>query len=317
MSIIEKAIEKLNKKSMLEKADERAQQSSQSPKVEAQRQQSAQPQDSQPAKNKSVDARSQKSVESQPQKMIKLRLDILRENGMVVPDNTRSSIADEYRLIKRPLIMNAFGQGASIVDNANLIMVSSSVPGEGKTFTAVNLAMSIAMERDKHVLLVDADVARPSVSRLLKLPPSPGLIDMLVDHEVSFQDVVLKTDVPTLSILPSGRAHPHSTELLAGNEMGNLAHELSQRYSDRIVIFDSPPLLATTEAGVLANHMGQVVMVVESGKTQQKTVKEALSRLTGPEIIGFVLNKTIGGVMGGEYDYSYGNYYYGGSMTES
>ena len=307
MSTIEKAIEKMGKKSTVEKAD-------------------ASKRDEEPV-SESVDSAvmAEQQIESDDiatssdtntsSKYVKLDFNILRMNGMVVPDNTRSRIADEYRLIKRPLIMNAFGQGASVVEHANLIMVTSSVPGEGKTFSAVNLAMSIALERDKHVLLVDADVARPSISELLQLGDNPGLIDLLIDEDIDFSEAVLKTNIPNLTILTSGSTHPHSNELIASNEMARLTDELSKRYSDRIVIFDSPPLLATTEAGVLANHMGQVVMVVASGKTQQSMVKEALARLNGPEIIGFILNKTIGGVMGGEYDYSYG-YYGGGYASE-
>jgi len=310
MSIIEKAIEKMNKKSTVEASVEKHLSASR-PEATAPRQSQVKEQVSRQATP--AHERTLTETKNTVAKSIKLDFNILRNAGMVVPDNTRSRIADEYRLIKRPLIMNAFAQGATIVEHANMIMVTSSVPGEGKTFSAVNLAMSIALERDKHVLLVDADVARPSVSKLLHLGKNPGLIDMLVDDNVEFGDVVLKTNVPNLSILPSGKTHPHSTELLSSNEMARLTDELSRRYSDRIVIFDSPPLLATTEAGVLANHMGQVVMVVESGKTQQKLVKEALSRLNGPEIIGFILNKTIGGVMGGEYDYSYG--YYGGGYA--
>lgn len=305
MSIIEKAIEKMNKKSTVEKADAGKSNEGKDPASA-----NVQAKASQPEENLSPVA---KPGTGKYSNSIKLDFNILRMNGMVIPDNTRSHIADEYRLIKRPLIMNAFGQGASVVEHANLIMVTSSVPGEGKTFSAVNLAMSIALERDKHVLLVDADVARPSISELLQLGENPGLIDILVDGNVDFSDAVLKTNVPNLTILPSGRTHPHSTELLASNEMARLTDELSKRYSDRIVIFDSPPLLATTEAAVLGNHMGQVVMVVESGKTQQSLVKEALGRLKGPEIIGFILNKTLGGVMSGEYDYNYG--YYGGYAT--
>jgi len=296
MSIIEKAIEKKNKEKSVEKETEKS-------KAENNKTVETKPE----IIDRAVETNAA-TTDNEVSKSIKLDFSALRQAGMFVPDNTNSRIENEYRVIKRPLIMNASGKGASIVDNANLIVVTSSLPGEGKTFSAVNLAMSIAMERDKHVLLVDADVARSSISKLLHLDEKSGLIDMLVDEHVDFSDVVIKTDLPNLSILPSGRTHPHSTELLASNEMAAFTTELSKRYSDRIVIFDAPPLLVTTEASVLANHMGQVVMVVEAGKTQQSQVKEALARLNSPEIIGFILNKTIGGVMGGEYDYSYGYY---------
>ena len=307
MSTIEKAIEKMGKKSTVEKAD-----------ASKQEVETALPTgDDQIAveQHASISETVSSTDINSTQLSVTIDFNLLRMNGMVVPDDTRSRIADEYRLIKRPLIMNAFGQGASVVEHANLIMLTSSVPGEGKTFSAVNLAMSIALERDKHVLLVDADVAKPSISRLLQLGDKRGLIDILIDNNINFSDVVLKTNVPNLTILTAGTIHPHSNELIASNEMAKLTDELSKRYSDRIVIFDSPPLLATTEAGVLANHMGQVVMVVESGKTQQSMVNEALSRLNGPEIIGFILNKTLGGMMSGEYDYNYG--YYGGYASSN
>jgi exopolysaccharide/PEP-CTERM locus tyrosine autokinase len=227
---------------------------------------------------------------------------------MLTPDAVRSRLAEEYRLIKRPLLMNAFGKGASVVEHPNLIMITSALPGEGKTFSSINLAMSIAAELDHTVVLVDADVARPAVARVLGIEPEPGLIDVLVDEKLDLSDVLIKTDVEKLSVIPSGHHHPQSTELLASEHMRRITTELSQRYSDRIVIFDSPPLLVTSEASVLANLMGQVVLVVESEHTPQSAVKDALGLLHGPEILGFILNKSIRGTFGGDYYYTYGDY---------
>lgn len=233
--------------------------------------------------------------------------------GIVTPDAPRSQVADEFRVIKRPLIGNAKGKGAAPVKNGNLIMVTSAMPGEGKSFTSINLAMSIAMELDNTVLLVDADVARPSVLNLLGLPPTKGLLDVLLDESLDLSSVMLRTSVEKLSILPSGTPHQRATELLASEAMNRLIDEIASRYPDRIIIFDSPPLLVTTEARVLASHMGQVVIVVEAERTPHSTIKQALATIESCPIKLMVLNKTRNVSAGGYYGYySYGGYGYGG-----
>jgi len=244
---------------------------------------------------------------------IALDLDLIRQLGMLVPDSRRSRIKEEYRHIKRPLLMNASGKGATVTEYSNLIMVTSSRPGEGKTFTACNLAMSIATEPDRTVLLVDADVVKPSLSKLFDLDSRVGLVDFLVEDNLDLSDVLIETNIPSLTILPAGNTHHLSTELLASKNMRQLAHEMSKRYPDRIVIFDSPPLLATSEASVLASLAGQVVMVVEAEKTRQAMVKEALALLNPNAIMGFVLNKTRSGrsLDYGSYGYDYDGYGYG------
>ncbi len=232
----------------------------------------------------------------------------LEERGMLTPEAASGQLAEEYRMIKRPLLVNAFGEGAEVIPHANLVLVTSSLPGEGKTFTAVNLALSIAAERDKTVLLIDADVVKPATSRLFDAHERPGLIDVL-EREQPLADVLLRTDIPKLTLLPAGRRHSHATELLASEEMRRLAQEISKRYPDRMVIFDSPPLLATTQASVLATHVGQVVLVVEAESTPQYIVKEAADMLGACEVVGCVLNKTKQGFGLGYYAY-YGYKYY-------
>ena len=226
--------------------------------------------------------------------------------NLLVPDTRRSRIKEEYRNIKRPLLMNVDGKGATIVEHANLIVVTSARPGEGKTFTACNLALSIATERNRSVLLVDADVIKPAVAKTLGFEADLGLVDFLIDDQLDLAEVLVDTNVPSLTVLPAGNQHHLSTELLAGENMQRLAVELSRRYPDRVVIFDSPPLLATTESSVLARLMGQVVMVVEAGRTQQSQVKEALALLDPNQIVGFVLNKTRGFLGPDYYGYGYG-----------
>lgn len=238
---------------------------------------------------------------------IALDLERLGAAGFVTPDNPRSLIAEEFRVIKRPLLANVAGSSAAPIRNANLIMVTSSLPGEGKSFTAINLAMSIAMELDRTVLLVDADVARPSLPRVLGLSEKNGLLDVLQNRSLNLADVLLRTNVDKLTILPAGMPDAHATELLASDAMGRLLDEIARRYSDRVVVFDSPPLLLTTEARVLATRMGQIVFVVRAEETPQQAVKEALGTIEACPVKLLVLNqaRNVENVAYG-YDYGYG-----------
>ena len=235
-------------------------------------------------------------------KSVNIDLQRLREGGMIAPDGDKTPLAEEFRVIKRPLLKNAFGSGASI-RNGNLIMVTSAFPREGKSFCAINLAMSIAMERDRTVLLVDADVARPSIPQKFGIAPDVGLMDVLLDSHVSLSDAIVRTNVNKLALLPAGRPHRQATELLASEAMFNLLAELSERYSDRIVIFDSPPLLVTTEARTLAANMGQIVMVVESDNTTHEALREALATIESCDVVGMVLNKGRRSNPGDSYGY--------------
>lgn len=241
---------------------------------------------------------------------VHIDLERLEKMHYITHDGERTLLAEEYRLIKRPLLENAFGKNADLIEHGNLIMVTSARAGEGKTFTSVNLAMSIAMEMDRTVLLVDADVARPRVHQVLGTPRGPGLIDLLLDDSLDVGDVILKTNVPKLSLIPMGRYHDHSTELLASQDMLRLTRELAGRYPDRVVIFDAPPLLITSEAVVLAGLMGQIVFVVLAEKTPRAAVRDALSLLDANKPIGLVLNKSRR-APGESYGYGYG--YYGAS----
>ena len=260
----------------------------------------------------------QKAPEPQPpsvspkasaRKKVDINLDAIAGAGLLVPNATRSKMADEYRVIKRPLIANAMGKGVPRVPNGNLIMVTSALPGEGKSFTAINLAISIAMELDNTVMLVDADVARPSVLNMLGLPPASGLLDVVDQDSVDISDVLLRTNIEKLSLLPSGTQHQRATELLASSAMVRLLHDMANRYPDRIIIFDSPPLLLTTEARALATHMGQVVLVVHAGQTAQSAVREAVGTIESCPVKMMVLNQSRESASAGygyEYGYGYG-----------
>jgi exopolysaccharide/PEP-CTERM locus tyrosine autokinase len=221
---------------------------------------------------------------------VDLNLDVLASAGIVTPNAPRTRLADQYRVIKRPLIANATGRGAATVKQGNLIMVTSAVAGEGKSFTAINLAMSIVAELDHTVMLVDADVARPSIPRVLGLPPSAGLLD-IIEGKADMASVLLRTNVDKLTILPSGTPHPRATELLASETMAALLEDMATRYPDRIIIFDSPPLLLTTESRVLASHMGQILVVVRAESTLQATLQSALATIEACPVKMMVLNQ--------------------------
>jgi exopolysaccharide/PEP-CTERM locus tyrosine autokinase len=241
-------------------------------------------------------------------RQVNLDLPQMASAGFVTPFASRTQLAEEFRVLKRPLIANASGNRREPIVNGNLIMVTSALPGEGKTFTSINLAVSIAMELDRTVLLVDADVARPALPKFLGLPSSPGLLDILQDGSLSLSDALLRTNIDKFSVLPSGTQHARATELLASDEMTNFLHELAHRYSDRIVIFDSPPLLVTTEARVLASHMGQIVFVVRAEATLQSEVMQALATIEACPVKLMVLNQASTTGAGG-YGYRYGYRY--------
>ena len=242
-------------------------------------------------------------------KVVEIDLGALAAAGYVTPEAPRSQIADEFRVLKRPIIKNAQDGSASSVAHANCVMVTSALPSEGKSFVALNLALSIAVEVDSTVLLVDADVANPNLLKRMHLPAAKGLLDLLTNEKESLADVLLRTNVEKLTLLPAGTPHRRATEMLASTAMVDLVEQMSKRYPDRILVFDSPPLLATTEARVLASHMGQIVMVVEADRTVHGTVTQALEAVESCPIVLMVLNKATRTDLGSYYGYgSYGSY---------
>ena len=232
----------------------------------------------------------------------------LTERGFIFSAKSAHHIQEEFRHIKRKLINNAFGPTSKTLKHSNLIMVSSSNPNEGKTFISINLALSIALEQDKTVLLVDADVLRPSIHRELEFESKQGLLEYLLDEVPSLSDVIYNTSIANLKLIPAGKPHHLTNELLASAKMASLAEELAQRYPDRIVIFDCPPILGVTETPVLSSLVGQAVVVVEESKTKLDNVKKAVAQLNEDIAVGFVMNKTIRSKKDeyGYYGYGYG-----------
>jgi len=232
--------------------------------------------------------------------------DRLLAGNMLVPGSDLGrEIQDDYRRIKRPLVSNACGRDRSMVENGNIILVTSSVPGEGKTYTSVNLALSISQEMDTTVLLVDCDVAKQGVSRMLGLENVCGLVDVLENDDLTIGDVILQTDIPHFRVVSAGKRNEYVTELLASQRMSSLVSEIASRYTDRIIIFDGPPMLPTPQTAVLAKLVGQVVFVVEVGKTPQLLVKEALEMIPDEQATGLIMNKNEGLVSRGGYYYGY------------
>lgn len=242
---------------------------------------------------------------------VDIPFDRLHDQGYLTPSKPRSTTAEEFRAIKRPLLKNISGQSAAHINNANLIMVTSALEGDGKTFSSLNLAMSIAMEQDKTVLFIDADVHKASAGKVFGVPDeTPGLIDILMG-DTRPEDVILRTSIRNLRIMPAGTRHEKATELLASAKMHILMQELASRYSDRVIIFDSPPLLLTNESSVLASFMGQIVFVAAANRTPQHAVQEALERIGKDKMVAVMLNKTsrrpftLFG-LGARYGYGYG-----------
>lgn len=243
-----------------------------------------------------------------PERRIAVDREALREAGYLPETTVDRRFADHYRQIKRPLISQALASPAPVPGSPRLIMMASALPGDGKTFTSINLALSMARERDVSVVLVDADTPKPHVSRIFGVDKEPGLLDALGEPNADIESFVLPTDVGGLSIVPAGKTHDGATELLASTRMAAVVTRLVARDPRRIVLFDSPPLLVSSESRALSSIAGQVVLVVRSGATPQQAVLDALEQLSDRPV-SLVLNQGRVSLAGGYYGYgSYGNY---------
>jgi len=232
-----------------------------------------------------------------------LDIPALERAGHLVPTDARSALAEEFRHIKRPVLRNMRGRKGE--GRMSHVMVTSALPGEGKTFCAINLAMSLALEIDLSVILIDADVLRPGVLKRLGLSPHRGLLDLLTDAKLDIADVLLATNVPKLSLISAGTYNRRSAELLDSAAMNRLLDDLAVRFRDHLIVFDAPPLLLTNEAKVLASRVGQVLMVVEASRTQRSAVEKALAAVDQCPAVMCVLNRADEPVA----HYGYGDYY--------
>jgi protein-tyrosine kinase len=245
-------------------------------------------------------------VRAAPARQITVDLAALRAGGYVPEEAQERRFADFYREIKRPLIKKALARGAPT--DLRLIMVSSALPGEGKTFITLNLALSMARERDVSVLLVDADLPKAHISRTLHVQGDYGLLDCLADQTRDVESLVLGTDVPGLQILPAGRPHESAAEMISSARMRHVITTLVSRNPQRLVLFDSPPLLVSSEARALVQIPGVILLVARAGHTPRQALLDALAKVDKNKLHGVVLNesRTPGG---GD---SYGYYGYAG-----
>lgn len=242
-----------------------------------------------------------------PSRIVRIDRESLRAIRMLPPASIERRVASQYRQVKRPLIANALGKNGGPLTNGHVIMLTSALPGEGKTFTSVNLALSMALEQDIEVLLVDADVAKPHVTRLFDLSGERGLLDLLTDGELHPDSVILRTDVPGLSILPAGKQIATATELLASERMQEVIAQLAAPDSGRIVLLDSPPLLLSTESVALLDCVGQIAMIVRAEVTPRKAVLDALDIMGEDRLVSLILNQCSAAPSAGYYGYgSYG-----------
>jgi protein-tyrosine kinase len=214
------------------------------------------------------------------------RADLI-EQGFVMPDAAITALAEEFRIVKRTLLLNAIGPTA--LPNGRRILICSAQANEGKTFCAVNLALSMANERDIEVLLIDGDFAKPTVLSTLGIEGPVGLMDALADPDIDVETLVIKTDVGNLSVLPSGKYTNEATELIAADRTRAIIERLSSK-ANRIILFDSPPALAASPASVLAYHVGQVLLIVRADKTAEAELRDAVLLLGGCEEIQLLLN---------------------------
>jgi len=239
-------------------------------------------------------------------KRVSISRTALREAGVIPPTDRERLIADQYRRIKRALIANMSGKADPLIQHPRLVMVTSALSGDGKTYTSVNLALSLAGEKDRTCLLVDGDVAKPHIGNLFGVQEEPGLLDALQDELLDVEDLILPTDVPGLSILPAGKRSEQATEMLASERMLRVLQGLESRDPRRITLIDTPPILLSSEARVLMNIMGQVVFVVRAGVTPKQAVLEALSQIDEGRYVGLILNQSEAGHASGYYGYGYG-----------
>ncbi len=228
--------------------------------------------------------------------------------GFLSPGHPVTRVAEEFRVLKRRVLTNIVNDEGNQAAANNIVMVTSTQPREGKTFTAINLALSIATERDKYVLLVDGDFAKPGLFATLGLERRDGFLDVLRKPDLELGDVIFRTKVERLSLIDSGRSSVISSEFLSSEKMQRLVAEIATRYADRVIIFDSAPLLASSEPSILSHYAGQILVIVEAGRTSQRAVTAALELIYDQDKVMLVINKT-GSVIGSQAFGSYYHYY--------
>ena len=296
MGLIEQAVE------LLQRADPQLPPASE---VEPARQPVDQPAERRESPSVSVAQAEGIAIKYRGDRTICIDIPTLRAAGLVAPQDEERQLAAEYRIIKRPLLARMTGE--NLLRMGNVVVVTSALPNEGKTFTTLNLALSLALERDREVVLVDGDVAKAHLTHQFGLDGQPGLLDLGV-MGCEFDETIIKTDYPSLYVLPAGNKHAEATEILRSERVASLLASLAAD-PRRIVLIDAPPLLVTSEAGVVTSLAGQVVLVVKAAETPQETVLRAIETIAEDKPVSLVLNQADAVQVHG-YGY-YGRYSYG------
>ena len=310
MSIIERALQRLKQEAAAAPAERAKPPEPPYPPAGHQ----AEPRVDRPPQVKSADVI--RPMPCRSERVVRIDLPTLRAAGVMPPENEERRLAEEYRAIKRPLLKTMTGD--DVLPLSNVVVVTSAVPGEGKTFTAINLALSLALERNREVVLVDGDVAKRHITHLFRLNDEPGLLDAAGTAGRHLEDVIVRTDLPSLYVLPAGSESVEATEILRSERLSALLASLASE-PRRIVLIDSSPLLLTSEAGVLAALAGQVIVVVKASGTPQEAVVRAVESIREDKPVSFVLNQADlvperGYGYYGEYGYGRS---YGSNTTES
>ncbi|MFC4291673.1 AAA family ATPase [Sphingorhabdus arenilitoris] len=242
----------------------------------------------------------------QSTRFAKIDRQLLTDGNFIDPTGPVTGLSEEFRIVKRQLLLAARGgKGYEPVEHGERILVCSAHPNEGKTYCSINLALSMASEKDNRVLLVDADFAKPSILATLGIDHSPGLMDALADPNSNAESFVIETDIAGLSVLPAGAQTNQDTEYLAASRTAEIIDDLTRNDPSRIIIFDSPPALAASPASVLALHVGQCLVVVNADETTDSALRDALSLLSGCDHVQLLLNRAKFSPTGRKF----GNYY--------
>jgi protein-tyrosine kinase len=251
-------------------------------------------------------------ISTAPQRAVTFRPDFRRlaAEGLITPTTIDGRLGLEISSIKRRLLrrMNFLQRREGDHERTsleNVVIVTSSLPHEGKTFTAANLALSLVLEEQIEAVLIDADFTRPRVPALLGLVEKRGLLDRIKEPALDLDSLLQRAEGLPLSVITAGSTRMSAAEIFSGGAMLKLIEEIAERYSDRFVIIDGPPLLATTEAAALAQHVDQIVMVIEAGRASREDIASALELLASDAKVSLVLNRSF--AVGGQSGY-YGYY---------
>lgn len=209
--------------------------------------------------------------------------DVVLDSKLVSYFAPTSMASEQFRRLRTYIIR------PGMENSPKTILVTSTMAGEGKSLVSINLAITIATELHSHALIVDCDLRNPTLSRWFGFQEVKGLSDYLTG-EASLPDLLVKTSLDKLSILPGGALQDNPTELIGSNKMKSLVADLKARYADRYIILDSSPLLATTEPSVLNEMVDGILLVIKSGDTPRESIQQALKLLDKKKIIGVVLN---------------------------